>query len=391
MAILTPAWQRQPMFSAQTNKRLGRFTLLIVAGYFLIGFWPFDFRPRNHVRWLAGQTGLQFEPYGIVYDPLAPAASEAARSSPAIFTIELWLQAQHEPANDVFDILTIHNPRLPHDFTLCQWKQDFLLRASTLSPPKSRRIPEIGLDDALVEGRSPFITVSGNKAGTAFYLDGKSAGTVPGFLLNAEALDGQLILGNDDSGQHSWAGRILGLAVYDQALDETEIARHFALWTQGRAEQLARTTGLQALYVFNENHGDVARDQSENGHHLIIPADFHPLRRALLIPPWQDLSYRHPDYSDIAINILGFLPFGFCFFCYCRSQKPNSWVTNLLLVILTGVAISLIIETVQAWLPNRTSSQMDVLTNAVGTVLGAILALAVQPAPGIQSVIRKKF
>ena len=74
------------------------------------------------------------------------------------------------------------------------------------------------------------------------------------------------------------------------------------------------------------------------------------------------------------MNILGFIPFGFCFSLHRRSVRPNQPAANFLFVILTGATVSLTIEIIQAWLPNRVSSMTDLLTNIVGTLLGAVLA-----------------
>jgi hypothetical protein len=196
--------------------------------------------------------------------------------------------------------------------------------------------------------------------------------------LNARALDGQLILGNGVSGKTSWTGWLLGFALYNRALSPAEIGRHRALWTQGRARQLTRAPGLTALYLFDEGRGQQVKDYSGNGHHVIIPSIFQPIHRDLLLAPWKDLSYNRPDYSDIAINVLGFLPFGFCFFLYRQARRPQRLVTNALLVVLAGVAISLTIEVIQAWLPNRTSSLNDFITDTAGTLLGVALALTVR-------------
>jgi hypothetical protein len=171
---------------------------------------------------------------------------------------------------------------------------------------------------------------------------------------------------------------LLGLALYNRALDAAEITRHYALWTQGHAGQLARTRGLMAFYLFNESAGRWVQDSSGNHHDVIIPAIFKPIRQDFLIAPWQDLSYHRPDYSDIAINILGFVPFGCCFFLHRCRREPRQRIANGLLVILSGATVSLIIEIIQAWLPNRVSSTTDLLTNTVGTLLGVILALAVR-------------
>lgn len=367
------------MKGALNRRHFGWLSLAIVAGYLVVGWWPFDFHPPNRVRWLAGGAGLHFEPYGIAYDPAPLPAAGPGRF--ANFTVELRVRAQPEPADNTFDLLTIHNPRLPLDFTLCQWKQDFLLRATIHPRQQPGRILEVGVDDALPDGKPQFLTVRGNRTGTEFYLNGKAAKHFPYFVLNAEALDGQLILGNAASGKQSWTGSLLGLAIYNRALDAAEIARHYTLWTQGRAGQLAKASGLRALYLFNEGHGPQAKDSSGNGHHLIIPTVFHPVQRAFLIAPWKDLSNRHFDYSDIAINILGFMPFGFCFFLYRQMLKSNRGFANALLVVSTGAAVSLTIEVIQAWLPNRVSSTMDLITNTTGTLLGVVLAL----------LIRRKF
>jgi VanZ family protein len=90
------------------------------------------------------------------------------------------------------------------------------------------------------------------------------------------------------------------------------------------------------------------------------------------------VSYNRPNYSDIVINVLGFLPFGFCFFLHRHVRRPQRLVSNALLVVLAGVAISLTIEVAQAWLPSRTSSMNDFLTDTAGTLLGVALALAVR-------------
>jgi hypothetical protein len=364
------------------DRWFGWLSLAIVAGYFIVGLWPFDFRPSNRVNWLSGHPGLHFEPYGIACDPaplpVLPGLSGAAGQS-ANFTVELWIEPQHEPANNVFNILTIHNPRLPLDFVLGQWKQDFLLRATMQHPQPADAIREVGIDDVLPEQQARFITVRGNDAGTDFYLDGAVAGRFPGFVLNAKALNGQLILGNGASVKHSWTGRLFGLALYNRALDAAEIARHRALWTQGRARQLVNAPGLTALYLFDEGRGRQAKDSSVNRHRVIFPAVFRPIHRDFLLPPWKDISYNRPDYSDMAINVLGFVPFGFCFFLYRHALRPRRLLTNALLVVLAGVAVSLTIEIIQAWLPNRTSSMNDLLTNTAGILFGVALALAIRP------------
>jgi hypothetical protein len=360
-------------------KRFGWLSFAIVAGYFIVGLWPFAFRPPNHVSWLADRAGLHFETSGVAFDPASLSANEtnSNNSQSANFTVELWAEADREPGDNVYDLLTIHNPGLPTDFVLCQWQRSILLRA-TIQHPLPHKISEVGVENVLLARKSLFITVRGDGAGTDFFLDGMPAEHFPQFILKPGNLDGQLILGNDDSGKHPWNGRLFGLALFHRTLEAGEIAGHHALWTQGRTRQLTNAPGLTALYLFDEGGGRQAEDFSGNRHHVIIPEIFQAVHKQFLIPPWRELAYGSPDYSDIVVNILGFIPFGFCFFLHRQSVRANAQAANFLFVIFAGAVVSLTIELIQAWLPNRESSMTDLLTNIFGTLIGVVLALFIQ-------------
>lgn len=174
-----------------------------------------------------------------------------ATNRAADFTVEIWAEADGEPADNVYHLLTIHNDRLPEEFVICQWQQEFLLRATIRHPFTTRKISEVGLDYAFQKQKTQFITIRGDGMGTDFYLDDLSVQHNPQFVLKPEALKGQLILGNDDTGKHPWSGKLFGLAIYNRALDAVEIAGHHHVWTQGRARQMANAPGLVALYLFD--------------------------------------------------------------------------------------------------------------------------------------------
>jgi hypothetical protein len=360
----------------------GWLSMVIVVGYFIVGLWPFAFRPPNRVNWLSNRSGLHFETSGIAYDPemLAGFGSNNIAGRSPSFTVEAWVEPDGEPGDNLFHILTIHNQQRDLDFILCQWEQHFILRAPSQRPPPPPHPSEVDLI-ALQTATPRFITVRGDRSGTDFFLNGLPAEQFPQFVVKSEALAGQLVVGNDDTGKHSWSGKLFGLALYNRALDAAEIARHYMLWTKGRARELTNTPALTALYLFDEGNGRTAADVSSYHHHLIIPEIFRPVHRELLIPPWKDLAFMGPDYPDIIVNVLGFVPFGFFFFLHRQCVRPKYIWKNILLALLAGAAISLTIEIVQAWLPNRVSSVMDVLTNTAGTLLGVLLAL----------IIRSKF
>ncbi|NJM31926.1 MAG: VanZ family protein [Limnobacter sp.] len=88
------------------------------------------------------------------------------------------------------------------------------------------------------------------------------------------------------------------------------------------------------------------------------------------VPVWQKVLW-----DDIAFNILAYLPLGFLLF-----PSLGKWPLHAerLLAPLLCIGMSFGLEALQTYLPSRVPSKMDVLTNAIGAVLGCGLAFLVQ-------------
>ena len=128
-----------------------------------------------------------------------------------------------------------------------------------------------------------------------------------------------------------------------------------------------------ALYFFDEHGGDQILDHSGNQNHLQIPANFHRLRNIILGLPTKDQWFSHSNLMDIAINILGFAPFGFFLSAWLRQTDRISAPLVFGITILLGFCLSLTVELIQAYLPTRDSSLMDVISNTLGTAIGILL------------------
>ena len=356
------------------NRRTaGLIAIAMAAGLLTVGLWPFAFRPPNRVGWLKKPAGLSFQPDGIAYDP-EPADWSAGGlpDQPASFTMELWLEPGQVPPADVFDILSVDDGGFPSGIILCQWKQYLLLRICDRADHRGFR--EVGPGGVLAGQTPRFMTFTVSPAGTTFYSDGTVLKHFPGFTVPDSRLHGRLILGNAAEGKHPWAGNLFGLAIFNRALDASEIAEHYALWSSHQAEQLAADSGLAALYRFDEGNGQWVNDLSANRRRLLIPERYRVLhKRVLELDP-----IGKSDLDDIAVNILGFLPFGFIGYSYRRLAKPDGRGWNLVWAVCAGATISLAIELTQVWLPNRSSSINDLFTNTLGTFLGALLARKMQ-------------
>lgn len=89
------------------------------------------------------------------------------------------------------------------------------------------------------------------------------------------------------------------------------------------------------------------------------PTDF-------LLAPWP----RYWTGFDLAANILAYVPLGFCWVPALRTRlgRPQA----VLLATLLGCCLSLSMETLQNFLPTRVASNVDLATNSLGVLVGAL-------------------
>ncbi len=73
------------------------------------------------------------------------------------------------------------------------------------------------------------------------------------------------------------------------------------------------------------------------------------------------------NWSDLIMNVLMFVPFGFVYQLTRPRGAPPDWPR----VVVLGAAVSGTIETLQLFSPTRFSSLLDLATNTAGAALGA--------------------
>ena len=111
---------------------------------------------------------------------------------------------------------------------------------------------------------------------------------------------------------------------------------------------------------------------------LVVFASLFPFTgwRAQGIDPWVFLFARLPPPYwtgfDVTINVVGYAPLGFLLaLALLRTGWPHS---ALALATLGGTLLSLLMEFLQIYLPQRVPSNLDWLLNSGGTLLCALLA-----------------
>lgn len=111
----------------------------------------------------------------------------------------------------------------------------------------------------------------------------------------------------------------------------------------------------------------------------------------LTLYPFHLQLHAHPGYAspfflqgweksggplDIFLNILLFAPFGFGLAGLLR-KKGFSRVATAALCLVTGVLVSYGVEFTQFFIPQRDSGWEDVVTNSTGSLVGAVIFLAI--------------
>ena len=101
---------------------------------------------------------------------------------------------------------------------------------------------------------------------------------------------------------------------------------------------------------------------------------FFPLR-----PPSMDAVtgfFGAPRYvirSDIAFNVIAYLPLGMLACLYFRGVNGGRFA--ILKAVLLGTGFSLAMEALQLFVPHRHASPLDLASNAAGALLGALIFL----------------
>jgi hypothetical protein len=342
----------------------------VIAGLLVLGLWPFPFRPVNNVHWIEGRPGLRFDRYGIVHgkEPLFTPGGALDFAKP--FTIRLELLPHDEPADYLPRILSLYDAGGRELFILGQWKSGLNLSILERERHFSLVYQETEAGN-IRRGEKRAILLRSGEKGLTVYSDGEPVFTRPGYgfsLLSWNRDPAWLILGNSPSGESPWRGDLLSLSFYPDALTPEETG----------------IPGVHPLvhYRFAEGSGTVCRGGADPRHDLFRPPAFRAPARHVLLPPWKVQEYDLSFWSDVAVNVLGFIPFGFTLCAWLWKNGTREHLPVTLLVVLAGAGTSLFIELLQVWLPSRDSSLADLLNNTLGSYLGARLFRKTAGAPG---------
>jgi len=344
--------------------------MTVLVCIWTVGLWPFH-APENEVSWLRSEDGVRFEKHAAIVSAATFKANRETEQEGK--SLEVWL----EPIEIKGAILAFNSSPDPQSpFVLRQSGRDLTLQRYVVDSQQRVSHMLFRIENAFGKGKRSFLTITSTKNGLRCYVNGilTKESSDPG-ITNQE-LSGLLVVGNS-TWDDRWLGVLAGLALYDRQLDSSEVKAHYDLWTSGQGTSLAGDKSLAALYTFGERQGNSVRNLVDPTTSLIIPAKCFVIHKGFLRSVTNDFrnmgdaANRWSMLRSALINVFGFVPVGYVLFAFFTSVKP---IRHPVVVVITlGFLVSLSVEVLQWFLPNRDSGMNDLFTNTAGTALGVLV------------------
>jgi hypothetical protein len=182
------------------------------------------------------------------------------------------------------------------------------------------------------------------------------------------------MIGNSVYGKHPWEGNIYGVSIYGKALSEEDVRAHYNGWSEKLDFSFAKNSPPFLLYNLDKNGGNQAVHGADISYPLLVPA-----RMKILVPSFffRKLNIRNIGkglYSDrdAVLNFLGFIPLGLLLGATLIKLGGKFETRCIPIAFAAGFLVSLWVETVQAWMPARSSDLQDLFLNTTGALAGAL-------------------
>ncbi len=360
------------------SRRTRAALLLVVAITLWAGLHPFDFAVRNDVTWTPAGDGLHFGPHSMAVTATDFAWDTA--SGPAELGLEFWLAPDGPTAEDRDILLILDDPQLPA-LRIIQAGTDLVVASRVTNQDGERWYNDFRFLGVMAGTAPRHIALTSGTPHPLLSLDGQPVRAATGYGIplarQGAPLRGRLLIASDPSGARSWTGTLHGLLIHDRALSPAELAAPPEGSPAAIIAGAATKPHVHAAYAFTESHNaagipDAAiPDLSADAIPLLLPAYHRPVGTQPL-----GLSRHSPLANidmliDAAVNVAGLIPFGLLLTLVLAPAFPRRRALLLVLVILAGASLSLTIESLQALMPTRHSSRLDLALNTLGAGLGA--------------------
>ncbi len=352
-------------------KLLAALSLIIVLTVLFFGLRGKGFHFSNDVSWLKDEPGVRFGPYAMAYAHLDSEPSKSTLSAMQSFALEIALQPEDVKPDGFRMILTVHDGDDNRQLIVGQY-QSYIVVMNGDDYENKRKVKRLAAPVFSRPNEKLLLTITTGSDGTKLYVNGRPVKAKPDLILKIpDASAPRLTLGNSVDGHSPWKGNVYGLAFYAGPLESGIIENRFSAWSNTQRFPFPLEGQPFLFFPFSEKSGTRAMDGVSGIVAMNMPAGFPVLEKRFLSWPLRDFKANKNFYSDVVLNLLGFMPLGFvlcALFMVCggRLQK-NAAALSVAVCFL----ISLGIETAQVWMPSRSSQGLDLILNVLGGWIGA--------------------
>ncbi len=367
---------------AQNRGRLVLLAVVVLVTLFA-GLNPKAYNFHNNVKWASEGNGIEFGIYGTACTQPFISRELAGQFTREGFTLELALNGLENHQAEFAFIIQFYAGDGQTQLVLGKWS-DQLIMMNGDDYSHRRRTPRITFKLPQPVAGDHLLTVSSGPGGTRFYFDGRLIDEKPDLVLQipGSPQTGRLVLGNSAYGINPWKGIVRGGAFSSGLVDGENVMERYESWKSAASFPITGVANVVALYDFSEKTGGMARDHSARRNDLHFRDSNVIVEKQFFETPFQQVEFNRSFVSDVVVNLFGFLPFGLAL-SFALHGFGIGGMRNVGGVTVAAATFSFGIEFVQAWMPSRNSSGLDLALNVVGGFLGALFASSCVATSGI--------
>lgn len=339
--------------------------------------YPFNFLNPNGVEWLQSSTGIYFNGKGMVH------TEKVFDIFPNKLSIEILITERKGSKNwGAREIFSIYDHQASPSILIGQ-RGDKLFVYNRLEKGNREKWYQQLFLDTPPKGKPYLVTVLIDANSKALYINGelRSKQVISHSDMGGSGFFSKFALGSSPVFKSGWMGEIRGLAVFNRILSDEEISQHSRMIFKGGISKLAKSAGCIALYPFEKSEGRRVENIVDPGKPLFIPQYTHSRPNTIFHLPWKDMridSLIGPTLKDFLVNIFFFLPFGIMLSLVFSQNSKISYVLIIIFVVLSGGLLSFLIEFMQTFLISRTQAISDIVSNTIGSFIGALFAFYIR-------------
>jgi VanZ family protein len=350
-------------------------TAVVLLVILIVGLRPKVISPPNRAEWLSERAGIRFEKFGMAYTDSISDLIRPGLLPRDAFSIEFALKPHDFSEEGFHFILLFHGGQDSDQLMIGQWRSTLIVMNGN-DYEHRRKTDRITVTSDTESPQTQFVTLTTGSEGTRIYIDGRLAAAKRDMRLELpKGKNVRLVAGNSAYGTHPWEGELYGIGIFGKTLSDSEVASHYAGWSKKSDFTFAAPLAPVILYNLDKSGMNQAQKAADNAHSLHVPQQMKPLLPSFMFQEWDFAKIGKSIFKnrDAFLNLFGFIPLGLLLGATLIKLGGRFKAHCVSIPLAAGFLVSLCIETLQAWMPARSSDMQDLFLNTAGALVGALL------------------